>query len=96
MLPAGLDLFYLLLLVCLCTVLMYLLQIQALREISPFTAGVSYNLEPVYSIALAVLFFGEMQDLNLYFFGGLFLIVVSVLLQTTRFLRAKPTGIAAV
>lgn len=86
--PDAFNLVNLLLLASLCTALLYLLQIQALRDVSSFTVGVSYNLEPVYSIILATLFFGEMRELNAYFFIGLALIVISVLLQTLRSMRA--------
>ncbi|MCQ2297431.1 MAG: EamA family transporter, partial [Bacteroidales bacterium] len=44
----------------------------------------SYNLEPLYSIILASIFFGEARDLSWPFWAGLMLIVLSVLLQTRR------------
>ena len=91
--PDAFNLLNLLLLSGVCTVCLYLLQIQALQVVSPFTVGVSYNLEPVYSIVLAAIFFGEMREVNLFFFIGLALVCVSVLLQTLRLMRARqPDG----
>lgn len=77
-LPDGI---YLFLLATVCTIGLYLLQIQALRHISAFTVNLSYNLEPIYSIVLAALIFGEGKELTLAFFGGLSIVVLSVLLQ---------------
>lgn len=81
-LPTGLDIIWLLLFVVFCTIGLQLLQIAVLKKISAFTVNLSYNLEPIYSIILAMLFFGEAKDLNFSFYIGVFLIVLSVLLQT--------------
>lgn len=88
--PSAMDLVYLFLLSSLCTIGMYLLQLQALRKISAFTVNLSYNLEPVYSIALAVLFLGEASEFSLSFSVGLGLICASVLLQTLSAMRQRP------
>jgi drug/metabolite transporter (DMT)-like permease len=80
---------YLLLLALVCTIGLYLLQIQVLKQVSAFTVNLSYNLEPVYSIILAMLFFGEAKELNFAFYAGLGLILLSVLLQTWEAIRYK-------
>lgn len=66
------------------TVIPFLLQIMALRRLSAFTVNISYNLEPVYSIFLAAILFGETRELSLAFWLGLSLVVLSVILQTVR------------
>lgn len=81
-LPTGNDWFFVLLLASIFTIGPFLTQLQALRSISAFTVNLSYNLEPIYSIALAILLFREDQELNLSFWVGIFLIVLSVFLQT--------------
>ena len=63
---------------------LYLLQIHALRRLSPFTVNVAYNLEPVYSILFAALIFGETREVGLSFWLGLILIIISVALQSRR------------
>ena len=88
--PTVMDLVYLFLLSSLCTIGMFLLQLQALRKISAFTVNLSYNLEPVYSIVLAVLFLGEASEFSLSFSIGLGLICASVALQTISALRQRP------
>lgn len=54
LIPNALDFIYLLLFAIFCTICMNILQIQALKSIS-FTMNLSYNLEPVYSIILAMI-----------------------------------------
>ena len=71
-----------------CTVGMYLLQIQALKRLSAFTVNLTYNMEPCYTIVLAFLIFGEGREINFSFYIGIALILLSVLLQTLRALRA--------
>lgn len=88
-LPGMTNFLYLLLLSLVCTIGLYLLQIQVLKQVSAFTVNLSYNLEPVYSIILAMLFFGEAKELNLAFYAGLGLILLSVLLQTREATRCK-------
>lgn len=86
-LPGRSDLLYLLALAFFCTIGLYLLQIDALKTISAFTLNLSYNLEPVYSILLAMLFFGEARELNWAFYVGLLLIILSVFLQTRHVMK---------
>ncbi|MDR0431013.1 MAG: DMT family transporter [Tannerellaceae bacterium] len=88
-LPDKMDWIYLLLFSVFCTVLLYLLQIDVLKSISAFTVNLSYNLEPVYSILIAMLFLGEAKELNFSFYIGLGLIVFSVFLQTWSVWKSK-------
>ncbi len=82
--PSGEDALYLLLLSLFCTIGMYFLMVQALRSIPAFTVSLSCNLEPVYSIILAVFFFEEGHQLTGAFFAGMGLIILSVLLQVWK------------
>ena len=81
-LPDLSDFINLLLLASICTIGLYILQIQVLKTISAFTVNLSYNLEPVYSILLAMLLFNEAKELNISFYIGLSIIILSVILQT--------------
>lgn len=47
-----------------------------------FTVGLAGNLEPIYGILLAVIFFGEAHDFTLSFYIGMTLILLSVFLQS--------------
>ena len=86
--PDGSNLWWMLCHALLCTVAMYILQIQALKRLSAFTVNLTYNLEPCYTIALAFLIFGEGREINFSFYVGLTLLLLSVLLQTRRAWKA--------
>ncbi len=80
--PNQLDFFYLMILALVCTVLTWILSLQALRHVSAFTLGLALNLEPVYGIILAVMFAGEGEILNAGFYLGAGIILVTVLLHS--------------
>lgn len=83
-LPSASDWLWLFILGWFCTVLSFELQLNALKKISAFTANLTYNLEPVYGILLAFIFFNENEELNKWFYLGAVLIVLAVLLQMYR------------
>ena len=87
LLPSREALVYLLLLSLFCTVLMYLLLTKALHKISAFTVNLSFNLEPLYSILLAIVIYKENKELSAPFYCGLVLIMLSVVLQMWRVAR---------
>lgn len=87
--PTSSDWIWLLVLSWLCTVLCFDLQLNALKKISPFTANLTYNLEPVYGIILAFLFFKENKLFNSHFYWGVGLILLAVLLQMALILYKK-------
>lgn len=80
-LPGTLDIFYLLLLSLFCTVGLYVMVAEVLKKMSAFTVNLTFNLEPVYSILLAMVLFNESRQLNLSFYAGLLIIIISVILQ---------------
>jgi len=82
--PTTSDWLWLLVLSWLCTVFAFILSLNALQKISPFTANLAYNLEPLYGIALAFIIFKENKFLSAGFYYGLALILLAVILQTTR------------
>lgn len=91
-LPTLSDVGWLLILAVVCTVLCFDLQLKALQKISAFTCNLMYNLEPLYGIALAFIFFGEGKMVHKAFYVGVALILLAILLQMLRLIRAvKPT-----
>lgn len=87
--PSFSDFLWLLVLSLLCTVLAFNLSIKALKKISPFTVNLSYNLEPVYGILLAFVIYQEHLELGLSFYAGLFIIFLTVVLQSLRVWKTK-------
>ena len=82
--PTFSDWVWLVILAWICTILSFILQLNALKIISPFTANLMYNLEPVYAILLAFLLFGENKYLGRGFYLGFTLILLAVSLQMLR------------
>jgi drug/metabolite transporter (DMT)-like permease len=83
------DWLWLLVLAWLCTILAMDLMLQALKKISAFTQNLSLNLEPVYGILMAFIFFNENKQLKGSFYIGFALIIVSVVLQMVRVIRNR-------
>ena len=89
LIPNGLDLAYLSFMVVICTIGLCLLQIIVLQKIAAFTVNLTYNLEPVYSIILSMFIFKEYKELNVAFYCGIALIILSVALQTWSEVRKR-------
>lgn len=87
--PSLTDAGYLFILALGCTVGVYLLLNRAQRKISAFTVSLSFNLEPIYSIIMAVLLFGEDKQLTPSFYLGLLLIMTSLILQMIRVISTQ-------
>ena len=78
LLPTTADLLWLLVLSWVCSVWAFQLSGAALQKLSAFTVNLSYNLEPVYGILLAFIFFREDQLLSGGFYVGLALILLAL------------------
>jgi drug/metabolite transporter (DMT)-like permease len=76
------DTLYLILLSLFCTVGLYVSFAEVLKKIPAFTVNLSFNLEPIYAIILAFLFFDESKQVNTWFYVGLFFVIISVVLQS--------------
>lgn len=87
LIPGWRDWIWLLVLAWVCTVLAFNLSMSALAHISAFTVNLTYNLEPVYGILLAFVFFREDKNMNKGFYIGFCLILLSIILQTVRLRR---------
>lgn len=86
------DWLWLVILSLCCTVWAQSLALTALKKLSSFTTTLTVNLEPVYGILLAILFYNENQDLGSGFYLGMGLICLSVLLQMLRIMGPKLSG----
>lgn len=86
-LPSLLDFGWLLFLSWVCTILTFILYIQALNKITPFVANMSLTLEPVYGIILAFVILKENKYLGWTFYPGFALIFGAVMLQMIMLYR---------
>jgi drug/metabolite transporter (DMT)-like permease len=77
-LPGVQDGAWLLVLAVFCTLIPFAVSLATLRHLSAFTAQLAVNLEPLYSIGIAVLFLGEARDLDGLFFAGVLIVLAAV------------------
>ena len=75
------DWFYLFILSSICTAFAFIIAVRVMKVVSPFTVVLSNNLEPVYAILLALLIFGEKEQMTPAFYIGAFVIFLLVLLN---------------
>jgi drug/metabolite transporter (DMT)-like permease len=73
------DFFWLLFLGLLCTSFAFLASIEVVKRLGAFTFSLSVNLEPVYTIVLAIVILHEDELLNRNFYFGSILIVLVVI-----------------
>jgi drug/metabolite transporter (DMT)-like permease len=94
------DLFYLLVLGIVCTSVAYVAGVSVMKELSAFRVALITNLEPVYGIILAFLFFGKSEQMSLEFYIGAGIVLVSILLypvirnkiEKRAFIKQIPLG----
>ncbi|REG84586.1 DMT family transporter [Winogradskyella sediminis] len=73
------DWMYLFILASVCTAYAFIGSVDIMRYISPFTVILSYNLEPVYGIAIALALFPETEKMSPQFYIGAILVLMTVL-----------------
>lgn len=93
LLPDFKDAGYLLVLSFFCTVIPWILSLNALNYVTAFTLNLALNLEPVYGILLAIFVVKEYALLTPGFYLGAFIILATVVLHT--FYRYRKSGAAA-
>jgi len=72
------DWWYLFILSSLCTAIPFVASAYVLKHIPSFSVLLAINLEPVYTIILAYLIFGEQEKMNLPFYVGTLVILLAL------------------
>lgn len=92
--PSSMDWLWLLLLGGVCTVYAFSVSVELMRRITAFAVNLTINLEPVYGIILAVLIFGEKEQMTGGFYLGTLIILLSVLIYPVYnyYLKRKARG----
>lgn len=87
------DWIYIFILASLCTTYAFIAVVNIMKYVSPYSVIISYNLEPVYGILLAILMFPEQEQMSIQFYLGTALIIAVVLLdgiyKNIRYRRTK-------
>ena len=81
-LPTYHDLPFIMILSIVCTAFAYLVSVEIMKKIKPFTMNISVNLEPIYAMILAIIIFKNQEIMSSGFYIGAIIIIVSILLNT--------------
>jgi len=75
------DIIYLLILSSICTAYAFVVSVKIMKYLTPYTVMLTVNLEPVYGIILAVLFFGDKERMSPQFYIGAIVIIITVIIN---------------
>ena len=78
--PAS-DWMYLIVLSSICTAYAFIASVHVMKYLSPYTVMLTINLEPIYAIVLALLIFGDKEQMSSTFYLGAFIVLFVVLLN---------------
>lgn len=76
--PTGMDIVYLLILGLVCTAFAFVIQVDVMRHLTAYIVALTINLEPVYGIILAFIFFSDSELMSTGFYLGTIVILLSV------------------
>lgn len=71
----------LIILASVCTAYAFIASIHVMKHITPYTLVLTYNLEPIYGIVLAIIIFPQTETMRPLFYLGAGLIISTVLLN---------------
>lgn len=87
--PGWKDLGWLIVLSWVCSVIAFQFSSNALKRLSAFTVNLTYNLEPVYGIILAFIFFDENKFLSKWFFIGFGIIALALIIHVILIIKEE-------
>ena len=79
---SGQDWFWITILALVATSFAFIAFTSVMKVLTPFTTSVAINLEPIYSIILAVIIFGDEEIMGTRFYIGASIIICAVFLNT--------------
>ena len=83
------DYLYVFILGSICTAYAFIASIHILKFLSPYTLVLTYNLEPVYGILLAIFIFPETEKMEFSFYIGTLIIISTIIINSV--LKIKNT-----
>jgi len=75
------DIKWLLILGTLCTAFAFIMSVEVMKKISPYTVTISVNLEPIYSIILALIIWPESETMSFGFYMGTLIVIATIFLN---------------
>lgn len=76
--PTAMDWIWIACMAWACSVYAYAVALELMRKMSVFLISLTLNLEPVYGIIMAVLVFGQSEQMNINFYAGTLVILLAV------------------
>ena len=76
------DYLYVFILGSICTAYAFIASIHILKFLSPYTLVLTYNLEPVYGILLAIFIFPETEKMEFSFYIGTLIIISTIIINS--------------
>jgi drug/metabolite transporter (DMT)-like permease len=75
------DWIYILILASVCTAYAFIAAVHIMKQLSPYTVVLTYNLEPVYGILMALILFPEKEKMSTEFYIGAIIILTTVIIN---------------
>lgn len=75
------DFKWLLVLGTVCTAFAFIISVEVMKKISPYTVTMSVNLEPIYSIILAILIWPDSETMSAGFYMGSIIVISTIFLN---------------
>lgn len=72
------DWINLIILAIVCTAFAFIVSVEIMKEINPFTIVLTVNLEPIYGIILAYFIFGEEEKMTMGFYIGSLVVLATI------------------
>ena len=83
------DFLWLLILGTICTAYAFVVSVDVMKHLSPYSLMLSINMEPIYGILLASLFLNESKNMSYQFYMGFSFIFLAVILNGILKIRQK-------
>ena len=83
------DFIWLFVLGTICTAYAFVISVEVMKHLTPYSVMLSINMEPVYGIVLAIVFLNESENMSYEFYIGFLLIFISVILNAILKLKQK-------
>ena len=75
------DIKWLIILGTICTAFAFIVSVEVMKKISPYTVTMSVNLEPIYSIIIALLIWPESETMSYGFYMGSIIVIATIFLN---------------
>jgi len=75
------DFKWLLILGTVCTAFAFIMSVEVMKKISPYTVTISVNLEPIYSIILALIIWPDSETMSYGFYLGSVIVIATIFLN---------------